>query len=204
MDVLIGILLDWLKIVWNGPFHIGPLSQPVSVGDVLLKVLETIWRAFISLVYLALLTTAVVFLWTMVVQPVFYPPAKKYALASAEFDDGSEAMAPPPMINVIPKGETAPILPPAKPVRCTPDYPLKVSVWNTGRSPIQDVSVSVTGSADGMTAAIVDVPYLVVPRIIAPDRGWIQCYALSVTRGVSYGALQYQTKVIGASYASVR
>ena len=34
MDVLFEILLDWLKIAWNGPFYIGELRQPVSVGDV--------------------------------------------------------------------------------------------------------------------------------------------------------------------------
>lgn len=32
------------RAIWNGPFYIGPLTRPVSVGDVLMKVLETAWR----------------------------------------------------------------------------------------------------------------------------------------------------------------
>lgn len=38
---------DWLKAAWNGPFYIGRLQSPVSVGDVLMKVLETLWRGAI-------------------------------------------------------------------------------------------------------------------------------------------------------------
>lgn len=34
-----------VRAAWNGPFHIGPLARPASVGDVLLKLLETTWRA---------------------------------------------------------------------------------------------------------------------------------------------------------------
>lgn len=33
-----------LAAMWNGPFYIGPLARPVSVGDVLMKLLETTWR----------------------------------------------------------------------------------------------------------------------------------------------------------------
>lgn len=32
------------RSIWNGPFYIGKLTQPVSVGDVMMKVLETLWR----------------------------------------------------------------------------------------------------------------------------------------------------------------
>lgn len=38
-----------LRAVWRGPFYIGELTQPVSVGDVLMKVLETIWRGVVVL-----------------------------------------------------------------------------------------------------------------------------------------------------------
>ena len=33
-----------LGAIWNGPFDVGKLTQPVSVGDVLLKILEVLWR----------------------------------------------------------------------------------------------------------------------------------------------------------------
>lgn len=43
------------RAIWNGPFYIGPLERPVSVGDVMMKVLETLWRT--ALVVIGLATT---------------------------------------------------------------------------------------------------------------------------------------------------
>ena len=103
-----------------------------------------------------------------------------------------------------PRGETRPIPPQAKPFRCTPDYPLKVSIWNRGHSPIQDVTVGVTGNAAGMTLAIVDEPFLRIPRIIDPKRGWYQCFGMSVAPGVGLGELRYKAEVVDASYARIQ
>lgn len=44
-----------IRLVWNGPFHIGKLSPPVSVGDALLKMLETAWRLILTVVGLLFL-----------------------------------------------------------------------------------------------------------------------------------------------------
>lgn len=35
------------RAIWNGPFYIGRLTRPVSVGDVLMKLLETLWRVIL-------------------------------------------------------------------------------------------------------------------------------------------------------------
>jgi hypothetical protein len=35
------------RVIWNGPFYIGPLVQPVSLGSALMKVLEVWWRALL-------------------------------------------------------------------------------------------------------------------------------------------------------------
>ncbi|GLT02200.1 hypothetical protein GCM10007897_36050 [Sphingobium jiangsuense] len=37
----------FIKYIWNGPFYIGQITRPVSIGDVLMKLLETAWRALI-------------------------------------------------------------------------------------------------------------------------------------------------------------
>jgi hypothetical protein len=34
-----------IAAVWNGPFYIGKLERPLSLGDVAMKLLETVWRA---------------------------------------------------------------------------------------------------------------------------------------------------------------
>lgn len=38
------------RSIWNGPFYIGKLTRPVSVGDAIMKVLETLWRTAIILI----------------------------------------------------------------------------------------------------------------------------------------------------------
>lgn len=57
-----------IRLVWNGPFHIGKLSPPVSVGDVLLKVLETAWRLILAIVGLLLIIGLSLVAWIYVVE----------------------------------------------------------------------------------------------------------------------------------------
>jgi hypothetical protein len=48
--------MNWVSRVWGGPFRTPPLQHPITVGWVLLKLLETIWRVFLlALVAIALL-----------------------------------------------------------------------------------------------------------------------------------------------------
>ena len=50
-----------LHKVWDGPFKTPRLEQPISVGWVLLKILETVWRAVI--IVLLLVAAVVAFVW---------------------------------------------------------------------------------------------------------------------------------------------
>jgi len=36
--------------IWHGPFHLGPLQRPVSVGDALLKLFEVVWKGFVAVI----------------------------------------------------------------------------------------------------------------------------------------------------------
>ena len=45
----------WTR-VWNGPFYVGPLVQPISVGSAILKVLEVAWRSLIVFLIIVLST----------------------------------------------------------------------------------------------------------------------------------------------------
>lgn len=56
-----------VRAVWNGPFYAGLLAPPVSVGDVLLKVLETAWRFAILLILSAAVIGLGVFVWTVTI-----------------------------------------------------------------------------------------------------------------------------------------
>ena len=49
----------WRKI-WNGPFYVGELEQPISMGAAFLKVFEVAWRIFIIAVIGAILLVGVI------------------------------------------------------------------------------------------------------------------------------------------------
>lgn len=50
-----------LERAWDGPFKTPPLQQPISVGWVFLKVLETLWRTF--LILCVVVTVFLGFVW---------------------------------------------------------------------------------------------------------------------------------------------
>jgi len=52
---------DFWRAIWNGPFYIGQLTRPVSVGDAIMKVLETAWRALVIVFALVLACLALIF-----------------------------------------------------------------------------------------------------------------------------------------------
>jgi hypothetical protein len=45
--------MRWLRRAWDGPFKTPPLAPPITVGWVLLKLFETVWRLFLILCSLA-------------------------------------------------------------------------------------------------------------------------------------------------------
>lgn len=47
--------MNWISRIWGGPFRTPPLQHPITVGWVLLKLLETIWRLLLIVVILAAL-----------------------------------------------------------------------------------------------------------------------------------------------------
>jgi hypothetical protein len=51
------------RAIWNGPFYIGTLVRPVSLGEVAMKVLETTWRAAILFLAAIAMFTAVAVAW---------------------------------------------------------------------------------------------------------------------------------------------
>jgi hypothetical protein len=53
--------MGWPRKVWDGPFKTPPLAQPITVGWVLLKVFETIWR--LSLVLCVVIALFAIGIW---------------------------------------------------------------------------------------------------------------------------------------------
>jgi hypothetical protein len=71
-----------VRSTWSGPFDAGPLSHPVTVGDALLKLFQTIWRAGVVVVASIVVLAAAVGIYTLL-QPA---PLRTRIVASARVD----------------------------------------------------------------------------------------------------------------------
>jgi len=60
--------MHWLRGVWDGPFRTPPLAQPITVGWVVLKLFETLWR--LLLIACILIGLAIVGIWISSLNPL--------------------------------------------------------------------------------------------------------------------------------------
>lgn len=176
-----------VRAVWNGPFHIGPLSRPVSVGDVLLKTLETLWRGIVSIVVLLVVCGLGIAAWVQIIEPVFFPPLKSRISAIATYDDGSAKL--PPAI-----GE--------KPFRCSPDYPIKVAFKNNSKATFGHLDFSIEGRPANRSNNVVEgAAWRQADTIIPAGYTWRSCWAVSIEQGFSPETLDYKIEIWGATEA---
>lgn len=176
-----------IRAVWNGPFYIGPLSRPVSVGDVLLKTLEVLWRMVISTVVLILIIALGIAAWVQLIEPTFFPPLKAQISATAIYDDGTKEW--PPSLN-------------GKRFRCTPDYPIQVEFRNQSKTTIGHLDFAIEGRPANRSDNVVQqAAWMQSDEIIPPGYSWQGCWAVTVPEGVSPRSLDYKVVVWGATEA---
>lgn len=188
-----------LKAIWKGPFYIGPLSQPVSIGDVLLKLLETIWRLVISMIALAIVAGLGIYAWVEIVEPALFPPLKSQISVTAEYDDGTAPEKLPPISQTPSNAPAAKIEKLVREFRCTPDHPIKVTMRNNASKQVRSVSFSIEGYLEGYSENYVtDASWRTSTAIMPPSAGWMGCYAASVSGGVDPSLLKYKINVWAA------
>lgn len=176
-----------VRAVWNGPFYIGPLSRPVSVGDVLLKTLETLWRAILSIVVLLVVGGLGIAAWVQVIEPTFFPPLKAHIGATATYDDGSAKL--PPAIG-------------AKPFRCSPDYPIRIAFKNNSKTTIGHLDFSIEGRPANRSDNVLEgSSWRQTDTIIPAGYTWQSCWAVSVGQGLSPETLDYKVSIWRATEA---
>jgi hypothetical protein len=184
-----------LQSIWNGPFFVGKLTQPVSVGDVLLKILEVLWRAIISMIGLGVSVAG----YFYYVYPVLYPPIKDSITGSAIY----AADLPPVVKTVSLNGKLlAPSKDEIEKTPCSSEFPLRISLFNEGSKTISRINFDVEGYAPGFSTNYVDgIGYAASERIIRPGQGWSSCYKVSTKNGGNARQLQYKLVVWSAEEA---
>lgn len=191
-----------IRAIWNGPFHVGRLSSPVSVGDVLLKILETAWRALVSLIALALAFAAIAASWLLVIEPTVFPPLASKIDASVRYDDGSG----PPPIRIAPAGEAG--ASDDEPFRCTPEYPFAVRFTNQSSETIGKISFEIEAYRRGYSEPVSSyTPFLESSTIIRPGY-WVEsCWSgpalpeSTTPQGLIYRAEIYRAEKVDPALA---
>lgn len=182
------------RSVWNGPFYIGQLSSPTSVGDVLLKILETLWRVAISAVSILIVATVGIGTWVYL-EPVLFPPLKSQIIGYATYDDGSELQPPPPLAS----GSDATL---RQPFRCTPQHPIKLTFTNNSNKTLGRMVFSLRGNETGYSNNLVEYgDWIEANAIISPGYTRDVCWAVSVRDGVAANSLNYVVEVLVAEEA---
>lgn len=179
------------RAIWNGPFYIGALTSPTSVGDVLLKILETVWRCFIAVTGLILGGVAAIFLWIEVIEPFAFPPLASKIETSVAYDDGT---GPPPTNIEIPSRVTASE---GGQFRCNSTYPLMLSFSNKSDEPVGRISFQVEAYSVGRTEPVSTYsPYNTSDSIIQPGYWFVQCWSTPVLpEGIDASSLIYRVQV---------
>lgn len=182
-----------VRSIWNGPFYIGALSPPVSVGDVLLKIMETVWRLALAIVGLALVAVLSLVAWIYVLEPMFFPPLKDQIQVEAMFDDGSG----PPPIKISPAGAQA-----EKHFHCSPEFPLKIKFANRSSKPIGRIGFSIEGYEQGRSRNLVrNGGWRDADAVIPSGYTWTSCWGVWLEEGVQPSKLTYVVEVHSADEA---
>lgn len=184
--------MSLLQSIWNGPFFVGKLTQPVSVGDVLLKILEVLWRAIISIIALGLSIAGYAYYF----HPVLYPPVEDSISANALY--AANLPEPPPVVR------SAASLPSRDEIEskpCAKDFPIRVLIFNNGSKPVTSISFQLEGYAEGYSKNYVeyDMGTQTSDRILAPNAGFSGCYRVRTKDGIQPETLTYKVDVRSAS-----
>lgn len=190
-----------IRSIWNGPFFIGKLSQPVSVGDVALKTLEVLWRGMVAVIALIIAIGAAAVAYVYVIEPVFFPAAKDSvkvtAIYAADFDD------PPPTVRTVTGGQALPSMAEVENRKCARDFPIRISIYNNGRKPITGVRYSLEGyRRDYSSNYVLGSDYVNSERIIPPGEGFSICQRVRTKSQINPAQLTYKVDVWSASFAS--
>ena len=187
-----------LQSIWNGPFFVGKLTQPVSVGDVLLKMLEVLWRGLVAIVGLMLGTAVSIAAYVYVIGPSFFPPAKDSLEAIAIYT--ADNIQPPPLVRTVTGG--APAMPSRQEFEqapCEKEYPIRVSLFNKGSDPITKMRFDLEGYRPGFSTNYVNpMGSFTSESIIPPGHGWSNCYAVRTKDQIDPKQLNYKVDIWAA------
>jgi hypothetical protein len=198
-----------VRAVWNGPFHIGKLSRPVSVGDVLLKMLETMWRGAIGLIGVVVSVVAAYALWAEVLSPNLFPPLASRIVAKASYDRGKQLESPAAVVEV-PALQSTPAVTGGSAVsrastrgayenfRCADDFPLMIEFHNRSAETVSKINFEVEAYLHGHSTNHASNNFFTADSILKPGFSHKSCWRIRVSHEYDPSTLTYVVRVIRA------
>lgn len=180
-----------IRRVWNGPFYIGVLQQPASIGDVLLKILEVLWRIFLILAA----TLAIFFAYFALVHDQLFPPLREKVEADVIFDPAVSPQFQPDRTFEENISLTAPW--------CHGERPIRLVLFNRSDAEVVGTTFSIEAFESGLSKnVILDGGWLTSDQIIPPGEHRISCLRLNYAAGVDPSKLRYEVEMLSAKVAN--
>jgi len=189
-----GRYMSIIRSIWNGPFHVGKLAQPISVGDVLLKILEVLWRLVISIIALGLSIAG----YAYYVHPKLFPPIEDSITAEAFYS--AYSATPAVSINVADKNNPpAKSSEAAKQQQCPSDFPVRVTFYNNGSKAVKNIRFELEGFLIGYSTNRLQYQPINNDRILPAGYNNYGCYAVRTEQNVSPDQLYYRVNIWSVS-----
>lgn len=145
--------------------------NPVSVGDVLMKILETIWRFLVSVVAIAAAGAAVIYIQYLREEP--YVPLERKIETAASYEPG---------------------------VRCAPDHPIYVRFKNKSNEEIGRIDFSIEAREFGRSTNLAAYNESYLDYVLGSDGVADACFKLpSVSSSVALQNLRWSASISEAA-----
>lgn len=137
------------KTIWSGPFSVGSLTQPISLGAAILKILEVVWKGIVSLLLGIAAVSILVGAW----QPInlaLNPSFESQLVGEAHFD----------------------------PELCAKDFPIVVIVRNDSKRSLASAQIDLVIRQPGRSTNLNRGPSGDWDAIVKPGKRNALCYSL--------------------------
>lgn len=136
-----------LRAVWDGPFSLGSLSRPASLGDVLAKIIEIVWKSVISVFGVLVVSVLAVVGYSLYLDAT-RPSAEDIVLTIRLNDVG-----------------------------CSSEFPVGIIAKNNSSHTVKSMNYSIYANEIGRSTNLVEYGYLSSDFIVGPGEVVAWCIA---------------------------
>ena len=158
------------RAIWRGPFSIGPLVQPVTLGSAILKILEVIWKAGLSIVLLGAGLLILALIWQPIDRAI-NPPFESQLAGEAHFDPDS----------------------------CSKDFPIVVIVRNRSKRALASAQIDLVIRQPGRSTDLNSEPSVDWDAIVQPGKANALCYRIPSDITEDPKTLEYSVNIWSAT-----